>query len=739
MANKKRRGSKQTSNKSNGVKRTVSSHNSLEILAKTAYRERVKVIRQDESLTGQLREGLDYDPIHQKRRIRASVSTMEEVKKRVQHLCPDVPGIYSTEEEWIEINAFPSPAYDYEERFTFSALACAIWMLDQIRDINRMKDLEAVLPIADSVVEIKYPPIWDPCHGNEVIYNVVSAILHRNDPDGGSKENLSDKQRIQRYYMTDALAEGRVSQEWNNRKTFNSILSLIPVEAIEAAEQLYQKKYWDFVTRYFLSRKVFCEIDVKLKAEIDEFERRSSEFLSGFQDKQANAIRSMAAPKVHPLQLWNPAKKDYHVESGATDYQQMFLQVQRIDSERVDLECREAALTDLLDAFGKEMWALTSKPYTYIENKYGKEIADIWADCDAGDPYTMCFAFMSLLDKGSDLPWCYCAGVNLHACYAASLPWPRMKFNPYNDGIWYHQEPDKEGFSYGPDYQPLPKKVRVPEFDDWMKLQFEDKMSEDSDDFEKFNLSHIMYELTGCIMPRKMDRYTPALKILDRYGIRGKKTLPLLYCASALGEARHRTSLSLLDRLLESLQTDSEETAPTEENEESLKAQNKALQEEVRRLKEAAYETGREVQEANVRYESIAQKAANDAQELHDLRELIFNQQNAVYDEPDTKTDIVFPYRTTRKIVVFGGHDSWAREMKPKFPDIRFIDRDMMPNPDLIRHADTIWIQTNALAHKHFYIIIDEVRKYGIPLRYFTYSGVVKCAEQIVNDDMNHI
>ena len=68
-----------------------------------------------------------------------------------------------------------------------------------------------------------------------------------------------------------------------------------------------------------------------------------------------------------------------------------------------------------------------------------------------------------------------------------------------------------------------------------------------------------MYELTGCIMPRKMDRYIPALKILDRYGIRGKKTLPLLYCASALGEARHRSSLSLFDRLLESLENESEE------------------------------------------------------------------------------------------------------------------------------------------------------------------------------------
>ena len=46
--------------------------------------------------------------------------------------------MYYTEEEWIEISAFPSPAYDYEERFTFSALACAIWMLDHIRDINRI-------------------------------------------------------------------------------------------------------------------------------------------------------------------------------------------------------------------------------------------------------------------------------------------------------------------------------------------------------------------------------------------------------------------------------------------------------------------------------------------------------------------------------------------------------------------------------------------------------------------------
>lgn len=344
----------------------------------------------------------------------------------------------------------------------------------------------------------------------------------------------------------------------------------------------------------------------------------------------------------------------------------------------------------------------------------------------------MCFAFMSLLDKGSDLPWCYCAGVNLHASYASLLPWPRMKFNPYNDGIWYHYEENQEGFLVGPSEEALPKKIRIPEFDDWTKLQFEDKMSEEPDDVEKFNLSHVMYELTGCLMPRKMDRYTPALKILDRYGIRGKKALPLLYCASVLGEARHRSTFSLLQQLLESMQVEREEDASQEQSVDALQDQIKALKAEVKRLKEISYESGREVQAAHDRYESLAQKAANDAQELHDLRELLFNQQNDLLDEPAGTTELIFPYRTDKRIVVFGGHDSWVKEMKQKFPDIRFIDKGMLPNADLIRHSDEIWIQTNALAHKHFYRIIDEVRKNSIPLRYFTFAGVSKCAEQLV-------
>ena len=732
MAKKKRKQNKQSSPAKATPSAISGGNRYMEDYAKAAYRERARVIKHDESLTGDLREGLDYDPVRQRRRIQATLATMEELKSKVQDICPDVPNIYSTEEEWIEINAFPSPAYDFEERYTFSALGCAIWILDQIRDMNRMKELEAVLPLAERLDEIKYPPIWDPCHSHEVLYNMVSAILHRNDPDEGDNRGSSQKEKVQRYYMSSAVAERKVSPHWRNRVNFNAILALIPDEAIDKAERLYQEKYWDFVTRYFMTRRVICTEDVKLKAEIDEFENRSKGIFAELQQAQTVAANHMVTPSVLVTQSPMRSLSELATVPVVKEYQQVMQKAQRVEIESAGLQLREQQLNDKFDAFGKEMWALTSKPYSYIEGKYGKEIADIWQDFDVRDPYEMCFAFMSLLDKGSDLPWCYCVGVNLHACYAAELPWPRMKFNHYNDGIWYHSDSSTDGFAFGPDETTLPKKIRVPEMDDWYKLQFEDKLAEDSDDIEKFNLAQIVYEVTGCIMPRRMDRYVPALKTFDRYGIRGKKALPLLYCMSIFGEARHRSQLSLLDRLLESLQTDSENEEPAEESSEDLNAQIRTLQDEVKRLKQVAYEAGREARDEKARNEALAQKAALDAQELHDLRELVFNQLANESEEEVTTQRIQFPHRTSSRIVVFGGHDSWAKEIKPKLPDVRFINREMVPNSDLIRRADVIWIQANALSHGFYYKIIDEARKYDIPVRYFAHASATKCAEQIV-------
>ena len=155
----------------------------------------------------------------------------------------------------------------------------------------------------------------------------------------------------------------------------------------------------------------------------------------------------------------------------------------------------------------------------------------------------------------------------------------------------------------------------------------------------------------------------------------------------------------------------------------------------MKRLKRVSYEAGREVLEEKKRYELLQQEAANTAQELTDLRDLLFLQQENLYLDNEPDDQISFPYHTQNIMVVFGGHETWSREMRPKLPDVRFVDRTMVPNADMIRRADVVWIQTNAISHGYYYKIIDEVRKYDVRVRYFSYASAQKCAEQIVADE----
>lgn len=67
---------------------------------------------------------------------------------------------------------------------------------------------------------------------------------------------------------------------------------------------------------------------------------------------------------------------------------------------------------------------------------------------------------------------------------------------------------------------------------------------------------------------------------------------------------------------------------------------------------------------------------------------------------------------------------------------VRFVGRDMLPNQELIRNADVVWIQGNSLSHASYYKIIQTVRKSGVPIRYFGYAGAEKCAEQLARYDM---
>ena len=697
--------------------------------AKECFKEQIRNAKENENIDKTLFEGLDYDPVRQKRRIQAILNTLEIVKSLVGEYQIENPGVFSIEAEWIDINAYPLAGYDLEERYTCSAFAASIWMLDQLGYAGELKklDLMAGLELTNKLPLI--PDVWDLCHSPEVILYMMNAIYLRN----GNNRFYSTKAQDEtiRIYMSEDLAKGAIQGNQESNTAYHQLISLIPEQVIEKAVAHYERVYWDWVKRYFQSRIILAEIEDKYHTEVHRLEKEAKAAVIRHNTSQEskstlNCLNCVSRTSLPPL-----PELMAELDSNAKSL--------KLFQEYSGSPLRISALRNSLFEIGEKIesfWHMVGfiPQWTYEQTKdfFSEEIADIWKDFDTGDPYEMAFAFMYLLDNGSDLPWCYFPGTNIHTCCAGKLPWTRVRHNSLNDGIFNHYDPESGDIKAGPADIQLPKRIKVPELEDWYKLSYTNREEESP---ELYNLAQVIYEATGCMMPRKLDRYVPALKTLDKYGITGKRALhPLLYCMTLLGESKYQTSGICLDDVLFTDEEEESEQIKTASVEE-LQKQIASLKKELQKQKQQAYDSSREARDLRMRYESMAQLTANDVQELHDLRELIFHQQEGSFDTAAPSNNITFPYMSGNRIVVFGGHDSWTREIKPKLPNVRFVDRTVVPNANLIRNADVIWIQTNAMCHPHFYKIVDEAKKYSVPIRYFSYASPIKCAEQLVMED----
>ena len=120
--------------------------------------------------------------------------------------------------------------------------------------------------------------------------------------------------------------------------------------------------------------------------------------------------------------------------------------------------------------------------------------------------------------------------------------------------------------------------------------------------------------------------------------------------------------------------------------------------------------------------------------ELADLRSLVFNQENEVREEPTKAFE--YPYETKKRTVIFGGHDSWLKAIKPMLPSVRFVDANILAfDPDIIRNADVVWIQNNCMSHSQYWSIVKNCKLAQVQMRYFGFASADKCAEQLVIED----
>ena len=91
----------------------------------------------------------------------------------------------------------------------------------------------------------------------------------------------------------------------------------------------------------------------------------------------------------------------------------------------------------------------------------------------------------------------------------------------------------------------------------------------------------------------------------------------------------------------------------------------------------------------------------------------------------DIKPEII-----TKKIYIFGGHPTWIKGIKEQLVNAKFFKEDLH-SLAVIRNAEEIWIQPNAISHSFYGKVMDAARVNRIPVRYFSFAGIKKCLEQV--------
>ena len=252
------------------------------------------------------------------------------------------------------------------------------------------------------------------------------------------------------------------------------------------------------------------------------------------------------------------------------------------------------------------------------------------------------------------------------------------------------------------------------------------------------NLPQFIFSRTGFVLPRLATGYEEASEALDKYGFqRDFPSLLTMFLRAVTYATVTRQDLEWYYQPFPGSEDEVQEEETYEEDTELLHQEIRELRQTVRGLEGSLAEAERQVRERQKQIEQMGNEHEAERRELITLRELVYQLNNSADVEPEPfPPEISFPYMAKHQIVVFGGHESWRKAIRPMLPNVRFIPGESLPVAGIIRSADMVWIQTNAISHDRFYKIADVVRTNKIPLCYFVYSSAEKCARQLVAEDL---
>lgn len=653
---------------------------------------------------------VDLDEPRYTRRIEATAKMYERVSNFAQQYFPKrYLEPFAPMHDWCFINSMPLQSVDLCNAVRGYTTSAAIWILDVLKAYGKIEDAVSLLPRDPSLLDtVEIEEFWDPCHSYDVIRGMVYVIEHRNDDCVGIKSD--EKPPFHRALLDDFTATGTQHQKVPSRTTYEKIIDMIPDLDIEESVNNYEAAFDSCMERYYKFRYVSFS---RIKDCVDEIDRSvqshkkdkkpvsTTPFVPLAVIPERDTVRQMS---VREIGISGHVDKVSESQQWKDSIRLLFDKYKKLES----------------DADGLLAGSVSNFSWTYQQwcDNYDETYAPIMIDFKILDPFELCFAYLYLLDTDSDLPWlAYPSSCILNLC-STMMPW----INSHTNIVCrYDNYADYRDMDFGSPYE-----LSLEFSGDPVDAQDDDCLETD----HRSSVAKAVFDITGCLLPRDLKVTDVFSNILeDYYGMDDKDAAAkVMAYVSILYYVQNKTRFPDISRsLMKTISSHLHQIDELQKTVSDLKKQRDELNDSVHALQ-------RDLKKAQEKSSSEEQKNRAALQELAELREIVYNmnQENAPDESSQKDTDdIVFPYHTNGKIVVFGGHDSWVKAIKPLLPDVRFVPNGN-PSVDLIRNADVVWIQANSLSHKVFYKIIDVVRANNIPIHYFSYSSAEKCARQVV-------
>lgn len=640
----------------------------------------------------------DWDYLVFKRRKQAVRNMMEIADERFSAKYPEM----CVADEIINL-CLPGVALTFDglnSRF-YIEMAAAIWILDYLKNNDRYEEAKQLFPkTREELDQIYLPNISDALHSDDAIKSVIYIIQNRNRGMIGFDEDKS--------FMDEADTRLKDSPDSANlpyRKNYNALISLIDTDTISNLEEQFEQYTWSFIDNILgivhgyrkQEQKARRKIHRLLKSQINNVEKASKQFFS-------------------PLMVGINTEGELDFLFDMHDSAQ---QLREADEELGECETKANSLYRLI-------LLLPGLVKDKLDDTLDEEILSQLEPIRITQPFEMCFAFLSLLDHNSDIVWAYNAAYVIMFVVCHELPWGESECFDRDWGMGIDRGEEFVEMSLD---NPVENPISKAE-DTLFERQYSSPFNEEEypEEAEYFSLAQLAFTVSGIIPPRYNSILSHEKGLLLKEGIpEDKVNLLMEYLSLAYSITQRDSDYRVLDE-----EIDIEEPVEITENN-VADEQEKKLKSEIKRLNNLVHQLDKQNKEQAERLSQYEQELKESNTEIAELRSMIHP---ASETQEKERLKVQFPYSAKSRAVIVGGHETWAKAIKPLLKNVRFIDLHEQPNASLIANAEVVWIQSNAIAHKHYYKVMDIARKNNIKVCYFQFASAEKCAEQFAMDEL---